>query len=120
MRRLEAGGADDQGGAVLGGAAGVVDGRVGQGEIEHHVGGLEQRARVLADGEAGGADAGERPRIATDRGMALVLAGGAENAARRRRHLARQRHAHAPGSAGDTDPDVRHFAFRRESPSAAS
>ena len=104
MLDAQAGGADDQRGAVLLGVAGILEGGGGTGEVDDDVGHGEQLRRIVADANAGRRDAGERTQITADGEMAGCLETANQAGAGRLQHRLHQHPPHPPSAAGNSDP----------------
>ncbi len=108
MRRVEAGGADDHGGAALGRDLRVLDRRGRRGEVDEHVGSARQRRRVGGSGEPEQADAGELADVADQKRVAGRLDPADEDTAGRGVHFRHQHPPHEAAAAQNADARVGH------------
>ncbi len=105
---VEARGADDVGDAGLRRQGRISDRCRRQGEVEHALGRDESFERVLGDGNADRAHAGQNPGVLTQCGGSRPRQRRGQRDAVRPRHGRDEHSSHAPRSAGDDEPHVGH------------
>ena len=107
LRLAQAGRADHVRGAVRGGERDVRGGRSGRGELDQHVGRVDQARRIVTGHEPRRITPRERAEVLTQRRMIALVHAAAERASLGREHFADHRSAHATGAAQNTDPHAR-------------